>query len=88
MHHRYRPSPREDADFAGGGDRIRYRARVGGTPGPYRVIATLWYQPISFRWANNLRPYDADEIDRFLRYFDEMPEYSAIALARTETVVR
>ena len=78
----------EDVDFVGGGDRVRYRARLGGAPGPYRVVATLWYQPISFRWANNLRPYDAVETNRFLRYFDEMSEYSAVALARTETVVQ
>lgn len=88
MHHRYRPSPREDADFAGGGDRIRYRARVGGTPGPYRVIATLWYQPISFRWANNLRAYDAFETNRFVTYFDSMADASAIVVARSVATIR
>jgi len=47
------------------------------------VEAELWYQPIGYRWANNLKPYDsAAEPRRFNRYFDEMGPATAVALAR------
>ncbi len=78
----------EDADFVGGTDRVRYRAGVAGADGPFRVVATLWYQPISFRWAQNLRPYDAFETNRFVSYFDSMAEYSAVVLAQGEVTAR
>ena len=43
-----------DGDFVGGGDRVRYSVTVGNAPGPFRVEAELWYQPIAYRWAMNL----------------------------------
>lgn len=78
----------EDPDFTGGADRVRYRIAVDGERGPFRVVATLWFQPISFRWAQNLRPYEAFEPQRFLRYFEEMAPYSAVVLAKAEAVAR
>ncbi|MFW6079760.1 MAG: hypothetical protein ACODAE_09070, partial [Gemmatimonadota bacterium] len=71
-----------DRDFADGRDRVRYRVDLGRAAGPFRVEAALWYQPISFRWADNLRAYDAYETNRFVRWFDEMSEVSAVLLAR------
>lgn len=71
----------DDADFVAGGDRVRYALTVGGAPGPLTVDATLWYQPIGFRWAHNLRPYDALEPRRFLAYFEAMAPASATELA-------
>ena len=44
----------EDADFSGGGDRVRYSAAVGDAPGPFTIEVELLYQPIGYRWANNL----------------------------------
>ena len=45
-----------DADFTGGGDKIRYSDRRLAMPqGPFQVEAEFWFQPISFRWANNLK---------------------------------
>jgi len=78
----------EDPDFAGGSDRVRYSVSIGnggsgnGT-GPYRVEAELLYQPIAYRWANNLKRYDSMETKRFTRYYDEMSGGSAVVLART-----
>ena len=77
----------EDPDFEGGADRVRYRTRVAGARGPFRIDALLWYQPISFRWAQNLGPYDAPEPRRFLSYFDAMAAHSAIVLARAAATV-
>ena len=40
----------------------------------------LRYQPIGFRWAQNLAPYDADEPRRFVSYFDAMSPQSSIVV--------
>jgi hypothetical protein len=45
------------------------------------VQAELWYQPIAYRWAQNLRPYDAPETNRFLEFYDSMSEVSGVILA-------
>jgi len=71
-----------DVDFGGGGDRIGYRVDPGAARGPFTVEAELWYQPISYRWAENLRAYDADQTRRFGRYWTEMRHASAVRLAR------
>lgn len=78
----------EDANFSAGGDRVRYRVRVGEGSGPWRIAVALWFQPIGFRWANNLRPYRSFETDRFVRYYDAMAGASAVRLAQTEHAVR
>ena len=72
-----------DEDFAGGGDRIRYAVPLGQAQGPFRVEAELWFQPISFRWAANLKAYNAAEPQRFTRYYDAMSSGSATVIART-----
>jgi hypothetical protein len=74
-----------DEDFTGGGDRIRYSVPLGNAQGPYQVEAELWFQPISYRWANNLKPYDAMEPQRFTRYYDAMSSGSAVMLVRAAT---
>lgn len=80
-------SAASDADFDGGSDSILYEVDLAGSDGPYIVQASLWYQPIGFRWADNLRSYDAEETNRFLRYFDSMAHASAIRLAFQEIQV-
>jgi hypothetical protein len=69
-----------DADFGAGGDRIRYRVPVTGD-GPYRVDVELRYQPIAYRWAHNLAPYDAAEPARFLRYYQAGAAESSVIVA-------
>ena len=71
-----------DADFTGGGDRIRYSIALGSAQGPFQVEAELWFQPISYRWANNLKSYNAMEPQRFTRYYDAMSSGSAVMLVR------
>ncbi|HET9268444.1 MAG TPA: hypothetical protein VFO31_09775 [Vicinamibacterales bacterium] len=77
-----------DADFAAGEDRVRYMVTTGGATGPFNVTARLWFQPIGFRWAENLRAYDAPEPKRFLRYFDSMASASAMVVAEARSVIR
>jgi hypothetical protein len=74
-----------DNDFIGGGDKIRYSVTLGDAQGPFQVEAEFWFQPISFRWANNLRPYNAMEPQRFTKYYDTMASGSAVMLVRTTT---
>jgi hypothetical protein len=72
-----------DDDFVGGGDRIRYAIPLGGAQGPLRIDVELWFQPISYRWAANLRSYTAAEPQRFTRYYDAMSSGSAVMIDRT-----
>jgi hypothetical protein len=72
----------QDADFAGGGDRVRYSVGTSAV-GPFEIAVELRYQPISFRWAQNLRAYDAPEPRRFVGYYDSMAGGSSAVLART-----
>jgi hypothetical protein len=77
----------EDPDFIGGEDQVRYSIDLAGRQGPFVVEVQLWYQPIAFRWAQNLRAYDAFEPQRFVRYYDEMAPASALMLARAAATV-
>ena len=43
------------------------RIVVERAAGPFRVEASLRYQPIAYRWAQNLKAYDAPEPQRFVR---------------------
>jgi hypothetical protein len=72
-----------DADFIGGSDTVHYSVAVDGSKGPFRVQAELCFQPVSFRWASNLRAYDAPEPRRFVTYYDAMAAGSALTLAST-----
>jgi hypothetical protein len=74
---------REDANFRDGEDRIRYSVVLGQAGGPFTVQAELWYQPIGYRWAHNLRQQKADEISRFVSLYESMAGASAIVLAKT-----
>src|SRR5437867_3129772 len=71
-----------DTDFTAGGDKIRYSIALGDAQGPFQVEAEFWFQPISFRWANNLKPYNAMEPQRFTRYYDAMASGSALMVGR------
>jgi hypothetical protein len=77
----------QDADFTGGGDRVRYRVPLGPEAGPYMAEVRLWYQPIGFRWAQNLAVYDAPEARRFSEWYRAMAGASAVVLARAEARV-
>jgi len=77
-----------DADFAAGRDRVRYVVNAAPSSGELTVTATLWFQPIGFRWADNLRAYDSMETNRFVAYYQSMSSESALAIGTATTVVR
>lgn len=78
---------RDDTDFAAAGDRVRYRIATSGRTGPFHVDVELLYQPIGYRWAQNLKPYDAAETTRFVSWFDAMSSGSSAPLARASVQV-
>jgi hypothetical protein len=71
----------EDPEFTDRGDRVLYEIDVDPAGAPFQVVAELWYQPIGFRWAMNLRTYDAVEPRRFTEEYASMSEISATKLA-------
>src|SRR5262249_32617107 len=72
----------DDPAFTGGRARVRYSVPVQGD-GPFAVEVELLYQPIGFRWAQNLKSYGAAlEPRRFTGYYD------AMALSATATLAR
>ncbi|HEX7236123.1 MAG TPA: hypothetical protein VF405_04115 [Gammaproteobacteria bacterium] len=78
----------DDADFVGGGDRVRYRVALpAGVRAPLAVEAELLYQSISYRWAENLRGYDAAETQRFGRYYAENAGASALVVAAASATI-
>lgn len=71
-----------DADFTSGGDTVRYSAAAGNAQGPFQVEAELWFQPIAYRWAMNLKPYTAMEPQRFVGYYEATAGGSGVMLVR------
>jgi len=79
----------QDANFVAGGDGVRYRLDLGRKPtGAVRVSARLMYQTVGYRWAENLRAYDAPETQRFVRYYTESIAGTAVQLAQATAEVR
>jgi hypothetical protein len=78
----------EDPDFTSAGDMVRYSTAPGDAQGPFHVEAELWYEPIGYRWAHNLEPYQAAETRRFVGYYEAMSSGSAIVLARAAAQTR
>ena len=77
-----------DGDFVGGADRIRYSIDIAGAMGPLQIAVELRFQPIGFRWAENLRRYESPETRRFLSYYDSMSAASSEVLGHASRTVR
>lgn len=73
-----------DEDFIGGRDAIQVSIQVEHGQAPFQLEAELLYQPIGFRWAENLRKANSSESRRFNKAFDEI---SATAFQRLDHVV-
>ncbi len=78
----------EDEDFTGATDEIEYLVPIHPDRGPFSIQAELIYQPIGFRWAQNLKEQQAKEIDRFVGYFNSMADRSWKVLAEDRKEVR
>jgi hypothetical protein len=71
-----------DGDFEGGGDVVRFAVDLSDGRAPFTLEAELWYQPVAYRWAQNLRQREAEEIDRFVSLYEGLADSSAVILAR------
>jgi hypothetical protein len=78
----------DDEDFVGGGDVTRYSVAVDPTRGPFSVEATLWYQPIGYRWAMNLGSFQTAESAQFLEFFEGVAPASATPMAKASVEIR
>jgi hypothetical protein len=72
----------DDDDFAGGGDRVRYEVRLPDGQSANEIEVELRFQPIGYRWAHNLQPYDAPEPKAFLGYFKAMSSSASSLVQR------
>jgi hypothetical protein len=77
-----------DPDFMASGDHIRYSVDTAGRQGPFQIDVELVYQPVSFRWADNLRQYQSVETTRFVSYYDSMSSVSSHVLAHGSATAR
>lgn len=68
----------DDPDFSGGSDRIQYAFDLAESNGPYTLLAELLYQPIGFRWADNLGAHPSEEVNRFKSYYENVPNEPVI----------
>jgi hypothetical protein len=75
----------DDGDFLDGGDSVRYRVSLPDGVDSIQVSAELLYQTIGYRWAHNLAEYDSHEAKRFVGYYRENADASAIVLATAGT---
>jgi len=55
--------------------------------GSLMIEAELRYQPIGYRWAQNLGEYDAVETKRFVSYYDATAAGSSLVLAHSSALV-
>lgn len=75
-----------DPDFAAGEDRIRYEIELPQPSSSYQVRVELLYQPVGYRWAENLRADKTPESIEFFSYLDplgippQVVSYSEISL--------
>jgi hypothetical protein len=76
----------KDTNFNNKGDLVSYSIVIDNSGSPYSVQVVLWYQPIAYRWAKNLSGYKAMETDRFVGYYEQMAQESAVTLAQAQKV--
>jgi len=82
-----RGSARDDPDFIGGSDRLLLDVPLSGTlRTPYTLEVQLFFQPISYRWIENLRSFQGAEVERFLRYADAIPN-QPVLVAHAEATI-
>ena len=77
-------SAAEDPDFADAADRVRYQFQASDAAS---VEVELRYQPIAYRWAQNLRGYEAAEPRAFVSYFESLASASSTLVARVSRAI-
>jgi hypothetical protein len=81
-----RGEAKEDDDFEGGGDEIQYVIDLTDHQGPFTVTVELLYQSVGYRWANNLGVYSHPLIDRFIGYYNAVPNIPVVIASVTSEI--
>ncbi len=70
-----------DANFVGGGDLVTYQVEVKGAPGPFTLNAELQYEPLSYRFVQDLLADKTPQTERFGSYYGATDKSSLVAAA-------
>ncbi|MCU0509917.1 MAG: cytochrome c family protein [Anaerolineae bacterium] len=73
----------DDRNFAGGRDEVTYEIDVKDAVGPFTVSAELLYEPLSFRFMQDLLADDTPEVKKFAA-LQKDADASALVVAATE----
>ena len=65
-----------DANFVGGGDLVTYQVDVQGATGPFTFSAELLYEPLSYRFIQDLLADKTPLTERFGGYYGETDKMS------------
>jgi hypothetical protein len=60
---------------------------LGNVEGPFTVKVELLYQSVGYRWAQKMRRHEAPETDRFLGYYEAVPNRPVVVARATAEVV-
>lgn len=69
----------DDPDFTGGGDRVQLSVDLGGARRPFTLTVELLYQPVAFRWLDDLSSIPASEPAQFFEYFSAVAQTDLVA---------
>ncbi|NNC39528.1 MAG: hypothetical protein HKN95_02455 [Acidimicrobiia bacterium] len=72
-----------DDGFTGGADSVTYVIDTSGFTGPFTFGVEVLYQSIGFRWAANLRDARGAEVERFMGYYDAVPNIPVVMATQT-----
>ncbi len=73
----------DDVNFAGTTDTVSYVIDTAGFEGPFTFTVEVLYQSIAYRWADNLRGSDGAEVERFLGYYDAVPNVPSVMATKS-----
>ncbi len=72
-----------DKNFVGGGDLVTYQVAVKGASGPFTVSADLLYEPLSYRFVQDLLADKTDLTRRFEGMYDQVDKAPLVAASIT-----
>lgn len=75
-----------DDDFIDGSDQIRYVFQIDPQSLPLTITAELLYQPVAYTWIEQMRAWEAHEIDDLLAYAAKVPN-QALLLSSAEMIL-
>jgi hypothetical protein len=78
----------EDANFVGGRDEVTYRLDVKGARGPFTVDAELLYEPLSYRFIQDLLTDQTAEVQKFAGLYSQADKRALVAASIQPTRTR